>query len=160
NKRGNDWTPGFGVRVTAAGARSFILNYRTKDGTERRHTIGGHPSWSLLSSREEAKKLKRALAHGADPVTQSREQRNPETVSDLCQRFLEEHVVKKRPATQVSYQSHVKAIEAELGNHKVASVEYRDIDKLHRRLGDRPYAANRVIAVASKLFNLAIRWKL
>ena len=30
---------GFGCRVTAAGARSFVLNYRTRAGQERRFTI-------------------------------------------------------------------------------------------------------------------------
>jgi hypothetical protein len=54
SKRGNDWTPGFGVRVTSAGARSFVLNYRTKGGIERRTTIGRYPTWTLLAAREEA----------------------------------------------------------------------------------------------------------
>jgi hypothetical protein len=31
---------GFGIRVTAGGARSFVLNYRTRLGRERRYTIG------------------------------------------------------------------------------------------------------------------------
>ena len=31
---------GFGIRVTAGDARSFILNYRTPAGHERRYTIG------------------------------------------------------------------------------------------------------------------------
>ena len=31
---------GFGCRVTSAGARSFVLNYRTRGGRERRFTIG------------------------------------------------------------------------------------------------------------------------
>jgi len=161
NKRGNDWTPGFGVRVTAAGARSFVINYRTKDGTERRHTIGSYPSWSLAAARIEARKLKRAIDQGSDPVTEGREQRNAETVSDLCTRFLEEHVVKKRPATARDYTSILKVIESELGNRKVASVEYRDIDSLHRRISaSAPYRANRAVTVASKMFSLAVRWKI
>jgi len=36
---------GFGVRVTAAGSRAFILNYRLR-GREYRFTIGGWPDWS------------------------------------------------------------------------------------------------------------------
>jgi hypothetical protein len=162
NKRGNDWTPGFGVRITAAGARSFVLNYRNSGGTERRHTIGRYPDWTLAAARDEAKRLKRAIDQGADPVAEDREKRNAETVSDLCQRFIEEHLVKKRPSTQVNYRGIVAVIEAEIGSRKVASVEYRDIDKLHRRLttnGAR-YRANRTVAVASKMFALAVRWKM
>ena len=161
NKRGSDFTAGFGLRVTAAGTRSFILNYRTNGGTERRHTIGRYPDWSLAAARDAAKRLKRAIDQGSDPVSEDREKRNAETVSDLCQRFIEEHLVKKRPNTQVSYRSIVAVIEAELGSRKVASIEYRDIDKLHRRLSkDRPYSANRTVAVASKMFSLAVRWKM
>jgi integrase len=161
NRRG-DWTPGFGIRVTAAGARSFVLNYYTADGTERRHTIGRYPDWTLAAAREEAGRLKRAIDQGGDPVAEDREQRNAETVSDLCQRFLEEHVARKRPATQVNYRSIVAVIDAELGSRKVASIEYRDIDKLHRRLSkDRgSYSANRTVAVVSKMFALAMRWKM
>ena len=37
----DDEVPGFGCRVTAAGARAFILNYVVKgSGRERRITIG------------------------------------------------------------------------------------------------------------------------
>jgi len=45
-ERGNqitydDAVKGFGARVTAAGDRAFVLNYRRKlDGRERRITIG------------------------------------------------------------------------------------------------------------------------
>jgi len=41
--RGKDAVKGFGVRVTAAGAKSFVLNY-TVAGRERRLTIGGYPT--------------------------------------------------------------------------------------------------------------------
>lgn len=48
--------PGFGVRVTASGSRSFVLNYRTHGGRERRHTIGRFPDWSTTGARTEAKR--------------------------------------------------------------------------------------------------------
>jgi hypothetical protein len=41
----DDRLKGFGIRVTASGARSFILNYRTRLGRERRYTIGSFPDW-------------------------------------------------------------------------------------------------------------------
>ena len=45
---------GFGVRVTAAGARAFILNYRLR-GREYRFTIGAWPDWSALKAVREAR---------------------------------------------------------------------------------------------------------
>src|SRR5262245_62846900 len=60
---------GFGCRVTAAGARSFVLNYRRKiDGLERRLTIGQFPAWSVAAAREEAKRLRREVDSGRDPL--------------------------------------------------------------------------------------------
>jgi hypothetical protein len=44
-----------GVRVTAAGARAFVLNYRTRAGRERRYTIGAFPDWRTTAARDEAK---------------------------------------------------------------------------------------------------------
>ncbi len=46
---------GFGVRVTSAGARSFVLTYRI-EGRERRLNIGAWPDLSVTAAREEAKR--------------------------------------------------------------------------------------------------------
>ena len=39
---------GFAARVTAAGARAFVLNYRA-GGRERRYTIGSFPEWTTAA---------------------------------------------------------------------------------------------------------------
>ena len=57
---------GFGARITAKGARSFILNYRNKHGNERRYTIGRFPDWGATAARNRAKELKRAIGVGHD----------------------------------------------------------------------------------------------
>ena len=54
---------GFEIRLTAAGARSFVLNYRA-GGRERRITIGSFPDWTVQAAREEAKALKRRVDIG------------------------------------------------------------------------------------------------
>ena len=58
---------GFGIRITAAGAKSFVLNYRA-GGRERRITIGSFPDWTVQAAREEAKALKRRVDIGEDPM--------------------------------------------------------------------------------------------
>ncbi|RUV29190.1 DUF4102 domain-containing protein, partial [Mesorhizobium sp. M1A.T.Ca.IN.004.03.1.1] len=62
----DDDVKGFGIRVTAGGARSFILNYRTRSGLERRYTIGARPDWKTGPAREEAKNLKKKIDVGFD----------------------------------------------------------------------------------------------
>ena len=41
---------GFGIRITANGAKSFVLNYYV-DGRERRYTIGQYPDWKPAGAR-------------------------------------------------------------------------------------------------------------
>lgn len=152
---------GFGVRITAAGARSFVLNYRRKaDGRERRYTIGAFPNWSTTAAREEARRLRRKIDAGADPVGELREQRAAPTVSDLADRFLAEHVPRKRPATQRDYRHQLAGdVLPVLGRTKVAAVTPGDIEALHRAISVRaPTHANRVLALVSKMFSLAMRW--
>src|SRR5689334_15545748 len=63
---------GFGIRVTKAGAKAFVLNYRAA-GRERRFTIGAYPDWSVAAARDRAKELKREIDRGGDPMTERRE---------------------------------------------------------------------------------------
>src|SRR5271163_5040401 len=58
---------GFGVRVTAGGARAFVLNYRLR-GREHRFTIGAWPDWSALKAVREARNLRQRVDRGENPV--------------------------------------------------------------------------------------------
>lgn len=58
---------GFGVRVTAAGARAFVINYRLR-GREHRFTIGAWPDWSALKAVREARNLRQRVDRGEDPL--------------------------------------------------------------------------------------------
>jgi integrase len=160
----DDLVPGFGARITAAGAISFVINYRRKsDGLERRYTIGGFPAWTVSAARERAKELKREVDGGGDPVGSLKADREAPTIADLCKRFAAEHVAKLRPTTQSYYRSILRnEIEPAIGTIKVAAVEFEHIDRLAAKITQRgrPYMANRVLAVASKMFTLAIRWKM
>jgi integrase len=157
----DDAVKGFGCRVTAAGGRAFILNYRRKlDGRERRITIGSFPDWGTTAAREEAKRLKRAIDGGADPVGEQEENRAAATVADLAARFERDYLPRKRPSTQRVYRQQIQTdILPAFGRSKVAAVSHADIDGFHHRLSARaPTHANRTLAVLSRMFNLAIRW--
>jgi integrase len=159
----DDTVRGFACRVTAAGARAFVLDYRRKsDGLQRRHTIGGFPEWAVLRAREEAKRLKREIDGGADPVGAHRETRAAATVGDLCDRFIADYLPRKRPSTQASYRQQIAAdVRPHLGRMKVAAVTLADIDGWHRKMSVRaPTHANRALALLSRMFSMAMRWGL
>ena len=66
----NPATPamGFGLKVTPAGNRIYVLQYRI-NGRLRRYTIGKHGSpWSPDEARTEAEQLRGLIAKGTDPA--------------------------------------------------------------------------------------------
>jgi integrase len=154
---------GFGVRTTVNGARAFILNYRVRaTGRERRYTIGDCDTWSVAKAREKARELKRDIDSGGDPLEQLEVEREAPTVANLCERFEAEHVDKLRAHTQADYRAAIRNdITPALGKLKVAAVDFEHVDRLHRKISQRaPTLANRVLAVLSKMFGLAIKWRL
>jgi integrase len=152
---------GFGCRVTAAEARAFILNYRTRSGRERRFTIGGYPDWTVAAAREEARRLKQSIDLGGDPLADLQAGRDAPTVEDLCARYQEDHLPKKRPSSQRDDAGMIaREVLPALKHLKVSEVTFTDIDGLHRKITNRgkQHRANRVMALVSKMFSLAIRW--
>jgi integrase len=153
---------GFAVRVTVKGARSYVLNYRTKSGQERRFTIGEAGAWSTSAAREEARALKRQIDQGDDPLETLKAHRTAPTVAELAMRFEAEHLPRCRPLTERDYRRILaNDIVPALGRLKVADVAYEHIDGLHRTITRRgsPIVANRAVAITSKMFSMAIRWR-
>ena len=159
---------GFGLRVTAAGARSFILNYRTRGGKERRYTIGDATNWQCTAARKIAKEIRRKLPDGYDPLATIEAERGAKTVAGMCARFIEDHLPELRAKTAADYRSMIeREILPAIGRLKLVDVKPDDIDGLHRKISRghgehkaRPYRANRVAALLSKMFNVAVhRWQ-
>jgi integrase len=154
---------GFAVRVTAAGAKSFVLRYRTRHGRERTYTIGAFPDWQTTTARREAAMLKRRVDAGGDPVSDIVTVRKAATVDGLCNRFIAEYLPRKRISTQSTYRLQIESeIRPALGRLKVAAVTFDDIDAVHRGITKRgrPYRANRVVALLSRMFSMAVKWRM
>ena len=163
NAKGGDWISGFGVRITASGQRSFIYNYRTRGGRERRITIGSPPAWNVVAARKAAGDLRRNIDMGDDPMADRVKERDAETVKDLAEMFEVEHLRHKRPRTVTEYKAIIKTeILPAIGALKVADEGlFEDIGRLHRKISQRaPCRANRALAVLSVMFTLAIKKRL
>jgi len=66
---------GFGVKITPAGKRVYILQYRLGGaGTKtKRYTIGAHGTWTPDAAEKEAKRLLALVDQGKDPADDKRQ---------------------------------------------------------------------------------------
>jgi hypothetical protein len=85
---------GFGVRVTAGGARSFILNYRLR-GREHRLTIGAWPDWSVLKAVRQARDLRQRVDRGENPLEDRVPPPATKTVASVIDEFITRYVRNK-----------------------------------------------------------------
>jgi len=155
------WVRGLAPRVTTADARAWVMRYRA-EGVERLHTIGTIEAWPAEKVWGEASELRRMVDSGADPRMERKAKQEAPTVNDLADRFEAEHLTKRRPSTARDYAAMLRQyIRPEFGPRKVAAIEAENIEALHARIAKvAPYRANRVAAVLSKMFALAIKWRM
>lgn len=147
---------GFGVRITAAGVISFVLDYRLAR-RQHRYTIGRYPELSATAARDEAVELRAKIRKGEDPLEERRALGNEPTFGDLIDDYLKSgEFAKKRKSTAHNYRlAAEKHLRPKLGRLRLKSVSKRDIEKLHAEMKSTPYYANRVLALVSILFNYA-----
>jgi integrase len=157
----DDEVKGFGVRVMPSGTRTYQVQYR-KGGRTRRASIGRHGSVTPDQARTRAKELLGLVASGDDPVEEISQHRRAPSVSALCERFFETHVMERcKPSTQGEYRRCIdRFIKPALGSFKVVDVARKDIAALQHKHRAIPYQANRTLGVLSKMFNLAEVWGL
>src|SRR5918993_2744732 len=81
--------PGFGVKVTPAGRKVFIVLYRAAGAGSRlrKYTIGPYGRVTLHVARAEAQRVLAARTEGRDPATEKREARR-RLVADRVDAFV------------------------------------------------------------------------
>ncbi len=88
--------PGFGLRVTAGGARTYVVQQRV-NGKTVRVKIGRHGVFTPESARIEAKKLLGDTARGIDPNAQKKvEKVQATTLADVFKAYLKDRQLRPR----------------------------------------------------------------
>lgn len=148
--------PGFGVRVTPTGAKSFVLTYRLESGRVRWATLGRVGHITLEKARDRARAFLGVLADGKDPLRQKDLLHDAPTVATVADRFAKEHVPRLKTTTQRAYtralDAHIRPV---LGTLAIADVSRSDVIRLHHRMRATPVMANRVLAALSKFMSWA-----
>lgn len=145
---------GFGLRITTAGGRAFVLNY-TVDGRERRKTIGPWPTWSLEAARAEAHDLLRGIAKGNDPLEEKRRRKAEPTIADLAEEWLRKHASGLRSESAIRALIENDLVPA-IGTMKVSDVRRRDvIDVIEAKAATAPRQAALLLGHARRLMDYA-----
>lgn len=154
---------GFCLRIYPSGKRTYFLQYRNKERKTHKIKLGVHGTTTTELAREKAIKLSLRISAGEDPSVSlpSMEDTAPRTMYDLAAEYLRLHArVKKTLRCYKEDETFLKnIILKKYGKLQVSYISTFDIQNLHSELKKTPYRANRVIALLSKMFNLAIQWK-
>lgn len=164
--------PGFGLRVSPKGVKSYVLKYRAR-GKQRWVTIGQHgkpmpidieaesgSTWTPSAARNEAIRLLGRVNDGADPSAEKSKARKAQTLEKFSERYLADHVeanLKTRSIGEIKRNMKLHVIPA-LGNLKVREISRDDVARFHRSKRETPYLANRCLALVSHMLSTAERW--
>src|SRR5215510_10702206 len=148
---------GFGVRVTAADARAFVLNYRLR-GREHRFTIGAWPDWSVLKAVREARNLRQRVDRGENPIEDRIPSPATVTVASVLDDFVARHVRNKNQPLRSAdeYESAFKRlVKPRVGKLGIYEVRRSHIIKMLDEIEDvnGPVMADRTLACVRKAFN-------
>ena len=158
-------TPGLVLRVTAGGAKTYFLTYRMGGrGTPVKWLkIGSFETIPLVRARERARIYRGQREEGIDPVKALEEAASEGTsIQKLWERYkASDYFLKRAARTQDEYRVSYKAhILPKLGNASVKTLTREQVGKWHADIKS-PTAANRALAVLSRMMTLAIEvWEI
>lgn len=149
---------GLGISITGNGTKSFIV-YRWVSGKPERVTLGRYPDLSIEQARRKAEEVNATIAQGENPNDKRRADRAEMTLAALFQEYLERYA-KQHKRTWDEDESQFNRHLTHWHQRKLSAIKKTDIQKLHHDIGrDKGhYAANRLLALLSTLFNKAIEF--
>lgn len=152
--------PGFLCKITPAGRKVFMLQYRTNAGERRKPALGLYGELTVEQARSLAQEWLAQVRRGGDPAAEKAQARQAPTVTELCTKFMEDYSKKRNKlSTQAGYQAVInRNIIPLLGRKKVQDVKRPDIAGLMEKLSYKQTEANKVFSVLRKMFNMAEVW--
>lgn len=158
----DDRLGGFGLKVTPAGSKVYIFQYRMggRGAKVRRFTIGRHGKLTTENARKKAETLALSVANGIDP--QREKVREVRKAIDLAfkpyvERFYRDCLLKEWPATHKYVRSLLLtyAVPA-IGNTPLPDITRKDIKAALAPVLDKTATASNLFAVLRRMFSWAV----
>jgi hypothetical protein len=160
-ERWDEKVPGFGIRVSAKGKKTWFVMYRYA-GLRRRLKLGHYPDVDLEEARRKARNALKEVDDGNDPAQQKkdklaealRERLEAKTFAQLAAAYIEQYA----KLNKKSWQEDVRILDKHL-LPEFARLNVKEITRSHIRLYLRQVAlttrvhANRIHATIRKMFN-------
>ncbi len=146
--------PGFGLRISSAGRRSWQVMYRV-DGRKRRLSLGIFPALPLKLARDTARATLKEVAKGNDPAAQRASVRSGELTFE---RFAQAYIERYAKRSKRTWKADARMIENDLllawGRRAVDDISRRDVIEIIEGICARghPYAANRRLSLLRTMF--------
>lgn len=149
---------GLCVRVTATGAKSYVL-YRKINGTPGRITLGSTASIKLDAARKAAEQLNGKLAAGVDIVKERREDRKKEvTLKELYEAWLRSAKTRQLRSWREDENLWKLHIKPNMANKEAASITTLHVQRIVDKIAEKhPRTSNKVLALLSRIYNHGIK---
>jgi integrase len=156
--------PGFGVRVTEKGQKTFVLITRFPGASNpTRRALGNYGELTLEAARKKARKWLELIQAGKDPATEEERNKREElrkqkhTFAAVAEDFIKRHVSKTRKAAVAEREIRREFIDR-WGTRPIADIDQFDVKAVLREAVDRgaPYQAHNLLVHIRSLFNWSI----
>jgi|SRR5579883_59262 len=148
--------PGFAVRVSKYGKRSWCVIYRHANKV-RRFTLGTYPTTSLADARDKARDALHDVQSGIDPAAKKKADRQAETFTELADDFMDRYSKKKKKSWAEDQRIIDNYLKPKFRHAFAKDVTRAQVRQMLEEIAERaPIQANRVLAVIRKMY----RWGL
>ena len=155
---------GFGVKVTKAGKKVYILKYRNIENRQRKGTIGVHGSeLTAVQAKEKALNWKALIRQGIDPQSNKDKMKAELTFDQLFSKYMKEHSKPHKKSWWRDEEYYARHLKDTFGNRKISTITQDEMRELHYKIGKvegHPSMANQIIVFVGMIYNKAIEWGL
>ena len=145
----DEMVPGFGIRVTDTGQRTFILRTRFPGSSNlNRRALGDYPGLSLEAARDKARKWRALVQQGRDPAA---EDKPVSTFANVAEAWFAEVVRAERKAGDVEREVR-KEFVARWANRPITSITAADtVDVIRAKKRTAPAQARNLLGHLKRL---------